>query len=75
MGNFFGTGNLSPQEISQNWLPWKEAKSLYQKIKKENNLKKPEDWKTYVKTHKLPKGLPVFPNRVYTEERAKKMMK
>ena len=37
-GDFLGTGTIAPQIIAQNWLPWKEAKPLYHKIAKENNI-------------------------------------
>jgi hypothetical protein len=74
-GDFLGTGTIAPLIKSKNWLPWSDAKSLYRKIAKENNLKNLEDWKKYVKTHKLPKGLPPHPADIYTKERIRKMMK
>ena len=57
------------------WLPWKDAKPLYQKISKENNIKNRTDWRAYLKKHKLPKGLPSYPNDIYTKDRVRKMMK
>jgi len=74
MGDWLGTVNISTRIISQNWLPWPQAKLLYRKIGKENNLKNSEDWKKYIKTHKLPKGLPSTPSRIYTKERVWKRM-
>jgi hypothetical protein len=74
-GDWLGTGTLSTQDISKNWLPWKEAKQLYQKIVKENNLTTKKQWQQYIKTHKLPKGLPPYPADIYTEERVRKMMR
>jgi len=72
-GNILGTGNIAFQ--NREYLPWKEAKPLYKKIKIENNLKNSKDWEKYAKTHRLPNGLPPDPNRIYTEERVRKMMK
>jgi hypothetical protein len=69
LGDWLGTGIISSQIISKNYLPWPEAKVLYRKIGKENNLKNLEDWKKYVKTHKLPKRLPAIPSNIYTKER------
>jgi len=74
-GDFLGTGTLSTIDISQNWLPWKEAKILYQKIAKENNLTTKKQWQQYIKTHKLPKGLTAYPEKTYTEKRSRKIMK
>ena len=67
-GDFLGTGNIANIEISEETLPWKIAKPLYQKIKIENNLKNLEDWKKYIKKHKLPKGLPKDPTRTYSKQ-------
>ena len=74
-GDFLGTGTLSTQDISQNWLPWKEAKLLYQKIAKENNITTKKQWQHYIKTHKLPKGLSAYPEKTYTEKRSRKIVK
>jgi len=74
-GDWLGTGTLSPQDISQNWLSWKEAKLLYQKIAKGNNITTKKQWQQYIKTHKLPKGLSAYPEKVYTEKRFRKTMK
>jgi hypothetical protein len=74
VGDFLGNDNIATQEIPQNYLPWPEAKLLYRKIAKENNLKNLKDWSRYAKTHKLPKGLPANLAYAYTKERVWKMM-
>ena len=74
-GEFLGTGNISPSEISKKTIPWKQAKKLYQKIAKENNLKNLNDWNEYVKTHQLPEGLPKSPKNIYTKVKVKKRSK
>lgn len=73
--DWLGTDRIANQTKSKNWLSWSEAKTLYRKIKIENNLKNLEDWENYVKTHKLPKGLSAYPRDVYTKERVEKMLK
>ena len=72
-GDFLGTKNISFKERSEKWLPWKEAKPLYQKIRMENKISNYTAWLKYVKTHKLPKGLPPYPDGVYTIKRAEKL--
>jgi len=74
MNDWLGTGNISTQIISKSWLSWPEAKLLYRKIGQENNLNNSEDWKKYVKTHTLPKGLPATPSRIYTKEQVWRRM-
>jgi len=74
-GDFLGTGTIAPQIISQNWLPWKDAKLLYRKIAKENNISTSKAWEKFVKTNILPKGLPPYPTDIYTEKRIRKTMK
>jgi len=72
-GDFLGTGNISFKERSEKWMPWKEAKPIYQKIAKENGIKTNIAWFKFVKTAKLPKYLPPYPRDVYTLNRAKKL--
>jgi len=72
-GDWLGSGQISPAIKSKMWLPWREAKSLYQKIVKENKIKNERHWLKYIKTHELPKGLPPYPKDVYTEKRAIKL--
>jgi len=67
-GDWLGTGTIANIEISEETLPWKIAKPLYQKIKIENNLKNLKDWEQYIKKHKLPKGLPKDPTRAYSKK-------
>jgi len=73
--DWLGSEIISPANKSKLWLPWKEAKPLYQKIAKENDLHNKNDWLNYIKTSKLPKGLPAYPQDIYTEKRIKKTVK
>ena len=77
-GSFLGTGTIASQEKAKNYLPWKDAKPLYRKLKQEYNLKTFSDWEKFTKTHKklLEKlNLPKLPDRVYTEEQIKKRLR
>jgi len=74
-GDWLGTGTVSTIVMSKNWLSWKEAKPLYQKIAKENGIKNRKEWEKFVKTHKLPAGLPPHPNQIYTKERVRKLIR
>jgi len=71
MGDWLGTGNVASSTKSKNWLPLKDAKKLYQKIAKENNINSPKEWKDYVKTHDLPQNLPKSPELIYSEFKIK----
>jgi len=73
MGDWLGTGTIAPQLKSKSDLSWKEAKPMYRKITKENKITSREGWRKYVKTHKLPKGLPPDPS-IYSERRVRKMI-
>jgi len=72
--NWLGSGIISPRNKSKMWLPWKDAKPLYRKIAKENNITSQTQWAKFVKTHKLPKGLPPYPEDIYTKERFRKQI-
>jgi len=65
-GEFLGTQNKNPRDIE--YLPFDEAKKLYQKIAKDHNIKSLIDWKNYLKHNKLPPNLPRLPEHVYSKE-------
>ncbi|MDH3203339.1 MAG: hypothetical protein OEL81_01510 [Nitrosopumilus sp.] len=65
-GDFLGTQNKAPRDID--YLPFDQAKKLYQKIAKENNIKTLIQWEEYLKTHKLPQNLPRQPQTAYSQE-------
>jgi len=72
-GDWLGTGSMSSSDKSKQYMPWKDAKIIYQKLAKENNLKTKNDWYNFIKTATLPDNLPPYPDRVYTKARAKKL--
>jgi hypothetical protein len=51
MGDWLGTGTLSPTEKSKNYLSSKEAKPVLKKLFKEYGIKNGMDWKKFAKTH------------------------
>jgi superfamily II DNA or RNA helicase len=67
-GNFLGTGKISNQHKSKNYVPYAEAQKFAQSLK----LKSSEDWKKYIKGEflglpALPVGIPKKPDTVYKE--------
>ena len=64
-GDWFGTNELSPSEKSKKYLPFNEAREEARKLAKKYNLKTFEDWTKAVKEGKIPKNIPLVPNRVY----------
>ena len=77
-GDFLGTGTISVQIKSKNFLPPREAGPMIQKLRKEYGLKNKKDWKKFAKSH--PKlleklHLPSEILRFYSLEQAKKRMK
>ena len=77
-GHFLGTGNLSPSEISQNYLPLKEGLALIRKLGKKHNLKNTRDWRRFAKKNKklLEKlKLPTSPVSAYSIESVWRKMK
>ena len=53
MGDWLGSGTQSSRIISENYLPWKEAKPIYQKLAKKYQLSgRMEDWIEFARTHK-----------------------
>jgi len=60
-GDFLGTGNVSAQQQSQNYLRGAEAKKLARKVKKEifgDKRITMKDWAAAYKAGKIPKELP-----------------
>ena len=70
-GDWFGTGTLSVESVSQNYLSFKEAKKQSRELAKKYNLKTFDDWKKAYQEGKIPKNIPAKPNRVYSKKRKK----
>jgi len=76
LGDWLGTKRIANQD--KKYLPWKEAKLLYQKFAQKYGLKNNDDWEKFQKTHKklLEKfNLPPKPRRVYSKDRIQKRLR
>ena len=70
-GEFLGTGNISRVKRSNEFLPWHEAKKIYQKLAKQYGIKNLADWTRFTKTHQkllVDLKIPAHP-QIYTKER------
>ena len=77
-GIFLGTGIISPQVISKNYLPMREALPIFRSLAKKYDLIGRSDWNRFARTHKneLEKlKLPPSPWQSYTGEKVLRMMK
>jgi len=75
IGDWLGTGTIAHRIIAKNWLPWIEAEVEYRKIAKKYGLKRPKDWKNFIKSHQLPPSLPKNPWIIYAKERVSRKIK
>ena len=51
-GDFLGTGNVSYVKLAETYLPWKEAKPIYRRLARENDLIGRSDCNSFVKKNK-----------------------
>lgn len=70
-GDWLGTGNISPTELSSNYLSFNESRKIVRELAKKYNLKSWDDWKKVVKEGKIPKNIPLKPDRVFSKKRKK----
>jgi len=75
MGDWVGTGRVASQEISKNYLPFKEAREQVRALAKKYNLKNWEDYQNAVKKGLIPKNIPANPRHVYSKKRKKNAKK
>jgi hypothetical protein len=71
-GDWLGTGYIAPSIVSKNYLSFSDAKIEVKKLAKKYNLKTFDDWKKAYKDGKIPKNIPLKPNRVYSKKRKDK---
>jgi len=69
MGDWVGTGRVASQEISKNYLPFKEARVQVRALAKKYNLKNWEDYQNAVKKGLIPRNIPLNPRNVYSKKR------
>ena len=60
-GDWVGTGRVASQEISKNYLPFKEARDQVRALAKKYNHKNWEDYRNAVKKGLIPKNIPANP--------------
>ena len=63
-GGFLGTGIIASQEKSKNYLPFDEARKEARKLQKKYHLKTWTDWVKAYHERKIPKNIPLLPDRV-----------
>ena len=74
-GDFYGTGNIAPNQKFIDMPKFPTAKKLYHKLAIEYEITTPTEWRNRVNELKLPKNLPPAPDRIYTKERVEKQFK
>ena len=70
-GDWLGTGRISGQIKSKQYLPFKEAREETRKLAKQYNIKNWNDWKNAVRKGLIPKNIPSNPNWTYRKKRNK----
>jgi len=68
-GDWLGTENISPSEISKNYLSFKEAREENRRLVKLYGIKTLEDWKKAKRLGKIPENIPAAPWRAYSKNR------
>jgi len=63
MGDWLGTGNISPADKSKGFLQFKKAKKFVLSLK----LKSQKEWFEYCKSGNKPNNIPQSPHRTYAE--------
>lgn len=78
-GDWLGTGTIATKNLSEHYLPWKEAKIEYRKLAKKYDLKNMSDFNRFIRRkenrNKFPKNLPHAPWYYYSKENIWKRMK
>jgi len=70
-GDFYGTGNISPQERSKRFLSFEDARKEVRVLAAKYKIKNWDDWKKAKKEGKIPDNIPWAPNTVYSRKRKK----
>jgi len=61
-GDWLGTGTVAAR--LREYRPFKKARAFVRSL----NLKNRDEWRTYVKSGKLPVDIPATPNQVYKDK-------
>jgi len=71
MGDWVGTGRISSQERSKNFLSFNDARKVVHELAKKHDIKTNKDWDTAVKKGLIPDNIPATPREVYSKKRKK----
>jgi len=71
MGDWLGTGRLSEQERSRNFLSYSDARKMIHQLAKRHNIRTNKDWDDAVKKGLIPDNIPKAPWYVYSKKRKK----
>ena len=69
IGDLLGTGQVSYRIIAKNYLSFKDAKPLIQKLAKKYNIRNTKDWNNAVKKGLIPDNIPHRPWRTYKKRK------
>jgi hypothetical protein len=72
IGDWLGTGRLSEQERSKNFLSFPDARKQIHELAKKHNIRTNNDWDAAVKKGLIPDDIPKTPWYVYSKKRIKK---
>jgi len=68
-GDWLGTENMSPLNLSKSFLPFSEARKIIRQL----SLKSKKEWREYCKSGKKPDNIPSSPNSAYKDKGWKNM--
>ncbi len=71
-GEFLGTGRISNQAKSKNYLPLNEAKKIVQEIAKKHHIRTYDGWEKAVKAGLIPDNIPANPWATYSKNKRKR---
>ena len=71
LGDWIGTGRISEQERSKNFLSFSDARKIVHELAKKHNIQTNQDWNDAIKKGLIPDNIPASPRTVYTKKRKK----
>jgi len=71
MGDWVGTGRISSQERSRNFLSFNDARKVVHDLAKKYNIRTNKDWDSAIKEGLIPDNIPATPREVYSKKRKK----
>jgi len=71
MGDWVGTGRISSQERSKNFLSYSDARKVVHELAKKHDIRTNKDWDAAVKKGLIPDNIPASPRTIYSKKRSK----